>query len=38
LLRELGYTLLDAELPPSERKPLQASATNTLAYPPGWEG
>ncbi len=38
LLRELGYTLLDAELPPSKRKPLQASATNTLAYPPDRKG
>jgi FkbM family methyltransferase len=36
LLKELGYTMLDAELPPGERKPLGASVTNTLAYPPGW--
>lgn len=38
LLKELGYTLLDADLPAAERKPLESSATNTLAYPPGRKG
>jgi FkbM family methyltransferase len=38
MLKDLGYTLMDADLPQDERRPLQSSATNTLAYPPGWSG
>jgi FkbM family methyltransferase len=37
LLKGLGYTLYDAELPPGRREPLDSSATNTLACPPGWD-
>lgn len=34
LLRDHGYRFFDADLPPEQRRPLQASAPNTLAYPP----
>jgi FkbM family methyltransferase len=37
LLRDAGYTFLDAALPAAERRPLQTSVENTLAYPPGWK-
>lgn len=33
LLRDLGYTLFDSDLPPSERQPLTGPACNILAIP-----
>jgi FkbM family methyltransferase len=36
LLRAAGYTLHDASLPAAQRRPLETSVENTLAYPPGW--
>lgn len=37
LLRGHGYRFFDADLPREARRPLQASAANTLAYPPDRE-
>lgn len=38
LLREAGYSLHDATIPKAERRPLETSVENTLAYPPGYHG